>query len=278
MHSKKQGGVGIVEYTTLTRKFRIRRIISTDWTTFNKIAGNVTHNLIKIMNDAITMNYVHIQEKFEYERINGKGSFKIKDQYGVATFSTIINRKLKEKYADFYLPGDLLEQAVRSALSTFRTHSRDILKGNASLIHFRRDQPVPVRFKSLGLTEEYKVFLPFMSAELAEREGFTGRRKQSFEVLLETNKNSRIILDRILSGEYIGADSSVQRDFKGNWYLVLTYKQPVKEHKLQEGRIVGIDLGINKAAYLALNDSKNNFFIDGGEVTSFRRRIRARRK
>src|SRR5699024_11829044 len=59
---------------------------------------------------------------------------------------------------------------------------------------------------------------------------------------------------------------------------ILTYKQPVKEISKKEGRIMGIDLGLSKAVYAALNDSKENFFIDGGEVSSFRRRVRARRK
>src|SRR5699024_11785512 len=101
---------------------------------------------------------------------------------------------------------------------------------------------------------------------------------QSFEVQLKTHKNSKVILDRILSGEYKVADSKVQRDLKGKWYLLLSYKQPVKEKKMNKDRVMGIDLGISKAVYVALNDSKENFFIGGGEVSSFRRRIRARRK
>lgn len=39
-----------------------------------------------------------------------------------------------------------------------------------------------------------------------------------------------------------------------------------------------MDLGISKAAYLAVNNAKTHFFIDGGEVRTFRNHIRGRRK
>lgn len=260
-----------------TYKIPIQKPVSTDWKTFGKVAGDITYNLIKVMNDVMTMNYVHIQEKFEYKNKTGE-NFNVEEHYGVRSYTTIINRTLKEKYGECEIPSDLLEQAVRESINVFNTNSLEVLKGNASLMVFRRDQPIPVRGRSLKISEDYTVKLPFLTKELAKYYGFTGVGKQSFEVQLKTHKNSKVILDRILSGEYKVADSKVQRDLKGKWYLLLSYKQPVKEKKMNKDRVMGIDLGISKAVYVALNDSKENFFIGGGEVSSFRRRIRARRK
>src|SRR5699024_2910017 len=260
-----------------TYKIPIIKPLNTDWETFGKVAGDLTYNIIKVMNYTMTMNYVHIQEKFEYKNKTGE-DFNVEKKYGVKVYKTIIYRTLKEKYKDFNIPSGILNDSIREALSTFNTNSLEVLKGNASLMVFRRDQPIPVQGRVLKISEDYTIKLPFMTKELAESYGFTGRGKQSFEVQLKTHKNSKLILDRILSGEYKVADSKVKRDLKGKWYLLLSYKQPVKENKLKESRIMGIDLGISKAVYVALNDSKENFFIDGGEVSSFRRRIRSRRK
>jgi len=260
-----------------TYKIPILKPVGTEWKVFGKVAGDITHNLIKVMNDAMTMHYLHIQEKYKYKEDTGE-KFSVEEHYGVKTYQTVINRELRDRYKGLNIPSDMLSSAVREAINTFNTNSLDVLKGNASLMTFRRDQPIPVAGRSLRLTEDYTVRLSFMTKEIAEKYGFKGRNKQNFEVQLKTYKNSRLILDRILEGEYKLCDSHVQRDLKGKWYLILTYKQPVKEISKKEGRIMGIDLGLSKAVYAALNDSKENFFIDGGEVSSFRRRVRARRK
>ena len=44
-------------YDVLTYKIPIIRPVSTDWETFNKLAGHFVNTAIKIKNDAITMHY-----------------------------------------------------------------------------------------------------------------------------------------------------------------------------------------------------------------------------
>src|SRR5699024_486394 len=104
------------------------------------------------------------------------------------------------------------------------------------------------------------------------------KNKQSFKVQLNPHKAAKIILNRILNGTYEIRDSSIQKTKHNKWYLLLNYKQPVQQTSLDKNTIVGVDLGMNKAAYLAMNHSKQSFFIDGGEVKAFRNRIRGRRK
>lgn len=56
--------------------------------------------------------------------------------------------------------------------------------------------------------------------------------------------NNRVIVDRILSGEYIICNSNIKIEDK-DFYLMLTYQQP-DEQIVSKGNIMGIDLGINR--------------------------------
>lgn len=261
----------------LVHKIPISKPVAVDWKQFNAIAGDVLYNAVHIMNDAVAMHYLHQKEKITYKKKHGV-ALNVRKVYGVSSYTTIISRELKEKYQEQHLPGDLLEQIIRQAIDTFNTNASGIMKHNATLMTFRRDQPIPLRGRSLKLTGAYTVTLPLMSQEIAQKHGFTGKYKQSFEVQLNPHKTAKVILNRILDGTYEVSDSSVQKTKNNKWYLLLNYKQPVQKTTLNESTIVGVDLGISKAAYLAINNSKQNFFIDGGEVQTFRIQIRGRRK
>lgn|SRR5690625_2829436 len=267
------------KYDVLTYRIPIIKPVSTDWKTFGKISGNLIYSAIRLMNEAIRMHYVNIQEKYEYEQEHGRISARdwCIERYNAATFSTHINRTLKTREESEDIPGDLVELIARQAVDTFNTNSREVLANNASLPTFRRDQPIPVRARSLGITEDYTCFLPFMTRELAKEYGFKGRRMQSFEVQLGTQGDAKTILDRILEGTYKACDSKVQRTKDGKWFLLLTYKQPRKERNLDVDKIMGIDLGIVKAATIAIAGERKVYEIDGGEIAAFRRRIEGRR-
>lgn len=266
---------------TLTYKIPIIKPISTDWKTFGKIGGDLIYNAIKIMNEAIRMHYMNIQERYEYER-SAEDVLNMKDwtkeKYGVSTFASVINKAVKSREESKDIPGDMVEQIARMAISTFNTNARDVLANNASLPNFRRDQPIPVRHRSLGITENYTCFLPFMTADKADELGFTGLRKQRFEVQLGTKGNAKTILDRILDGTYTACDSKVQRTLDGKWFLLLTYKQPKADLSLDEDKIMGIDVGIVNAATIAIAGERKVHEIKGGEITAFRKRIEGRRK
>lgn len=261
----------------LVHKIPISKPIAVDWKLFNVVAGDILYNAVHIMNDAVAMHYLHQKEKRNYKQ-KYSIALNVRNVYGVNSYTTVISRELKEKYKEQHLPGDLLEQIIRRAINTFRTNASEIMKHHATLMTFRKNQPIPVRGRDLKLTDTYTVTLPLMSQETAQKYGFTGKHKQSFEVQLNPHKAAKIILDRILNGTYEIRDSSIQRTKNNKWYLLLNYKQPVQQTSIDKNTIVGVDLGVNKAAYLAVNHSKQNFFIDGGEVKAFRNRIRGRRR
>src|SRR5690625_2986879 len=127
------------KYDVLTYRIPIIKPVSTDWKTFGKISGDLIYNAIRLMNEAIRMHYVNIQEKYEYEQDHGRISARdwCMKKYGVATFTTVINRTLKTREESEDIPGDLIEQIARQAIDTFNTNSREVLANNASLPTFK---------------------------------------------------------------------------------------------------------------------------------------------
>lgn len=266
---------------TLTYKIPIIKPRYTGWKTFGKVGGDLIYNAIRIMNEAMRMHYLNIQKRNEYVR-TAEEKMNVRDwtieEYGAPSYATVINRELKQREEFEVVPGDMVELIVRMAIGAFNTNARDVLANNTSLPNFRRDQPIPVRQRSLGITENYTCFLPFMTKEVADELGYIGRRKQSFEVQLGTKGNAKTILDRILDGTYTACDSKVQRTLDGKWFLLLTYKQPKAVLSLDEDKIMGIDVGIVNAATIAIAGERKVHEIKGGEITAFRKRIEGRRK
>src|SRR5699024_8771787 len=245
--------------------------------TFYKTGNQLIYNAIKIMNEAITMHYIFVKERMNYKNETGQ-NLDVYRKYGVKTYTTVINRTIKEKFKSMELPGDLYEQIVRKAIDTFNTNSKEILKSNASLPSFTKTQPLPVRAKSLSLAEDYTIYLPMMSESLAKDYGFKGKRKQSFQMQLKLHKNAKVIIDRRLNGTYKMLDSKFMRDHKGDWLLLLSYEQPVKKIQHDKNKIMGIDLGIINAVTMAITDTRKVHVIKGGEITKFRNNIEGRRK
>ena len=70
------------------------------------------------------------------------------------------------------------------------------------------------------------------------------------------SKELRTTMERIFTGEYECADSSIQIDNKKIMFL-LTVKVPKKEIELNKNLIVGIRLGVNISATCAFYDPEN---------------------
>lgn len=89
--------------------------------------------------------------------------------------------------------------------------------------------------------------------------------------------NNKIIIDRILNGEYATAGSQIE--IKNNKiFLLLTFKFEPQKIKLDDTKILGIDLGINRPVSLAREDGSYVQQIDiGGKIELTRASIRKQR-
>lgn len=172
-----------------------------------------------------------------------------------------------------------VDAANQEAIKKFNEEKSDILAGRKSIQQYRRDGSFPVRAAQIKGIERinaktYSANLSLLSKEGAKELGV----KTQVPVTLRTGRGANVILDRIVDGEYKLCDSRISK-VKTKFYLLVTYQFEKEVVTKDESRVVGVDLGIVNAAYLATNfDNHERLCIEGGEIQSFRNRIEARRK
>jgi len=94
-----------------------------------------------------------------------------------------------------------------------------------------------------------------------------------FETVLKmSNKyDNSSIIKKVLSGEYkVGASKLIKK--KSKWMLYLTYKFIPESRGLDPNKILGIDMGVKTPTYMAVSDSREKSWIDGGEIEAFRKK------
>lgn len=256
---------------TKTMKYEIQR---DDF--LYKLLKETQYSVWKIKNKSVTLAYDWQQFSFGYNERFGEYP-NIKELSGV-TLAADINRQTKGMAP--FVAADISKTASRQAVLKFEKEKSEILKGAKSVANYKKDTTFPVTEKQIrNLTKitprKYSVDLSLLSREGAKHYG----TKTQINATLLTGKGANVILDRIIDGSYKLCISEIGQR-KGKWYLFLTYQfEKSDETSLDKNKIVGVDLGIKNAAYLATNfDDYKRFVIEGGEIQSFRSRIEARRR
>ena len=156
---------------------------------------------------------------------------------------------------------DVLPSSYRTCINSyvfanFGNSIKDVLKGEASVISYKKDFPLLFMSNSIrNLTvDELGGSFEFMSIPF--RFNF-GRDKS----------NNKTIVRKITTGEYKMADSSFK--FVDNkLFMFLVVKSPKQVFKLDEEKVLGVDLGIVNPAYVSINTDKH-FRQAIGSVDSF---------
>lgn len=159
---------------------------------------------------------------------------------------------------------DDIPSMIRSSLSkgiysTLKNNLYDMIRGEMSIPSYTNTAPIPMNFTSAaskgGAGEVFKM----------DEDGnyyFKFPKKQGSKIndvylslfFGRDRSNNRIIVERIIAGEYKLSDSSIQ--LKDNeLFLLLTYNQPEKE-QLDSNKIMGIDMGINRPVSIHILDEK----------------------
>lgn len=175
-----------------------------------------------------------------------------------------------------------LSQTIKRGADRFKTDKIAVLKGDKSVASYRSNQPIDVVSQNIRIykneNDDYIAKLSLLSTEYRKE---LGLKSGQISLLIKAgDKSSKTILDRIINGEYKVAASQLLRIKKGKskWFLNLGYKfENQKEVGLSEDNVMGVDLGVVNTAVMAFNNSKSRYYIEGGEVDAFRRRIEARR-
>lgn len=239
-----------------------------------RLLDDISYAIWRVKNRATTMAYDWQHFSFGYNERFGK--FPDEKELTGVKLTSDVNRYTKE-LADFVATTISSASAVY-AVNKVKEMSSDILRGNKSIPTYRRDGSFPMPAQGIKnlvriSPSKYTVKLALLSREGAKERGTTTQQ----QVTLKTGNGANKILDRIIDGTYKMCDSTISRK-KSKYYLNLVYQfEADKLPRLSKDNVMGVDLGVVKAATLAFNYSKKRYYIDGDEIRSFRARIEARR-
>jgi len=145
-----------------------------------------------------------------------------------------------------------------------------ILFGNESLPSFTRPQPIPFDKDNAKLSrdENGTVLELRLDRDIHTRKSTVDR----LPVLLNKRKSrkARVIVDRILSGEYAWKGSSLKID-KGKWFALLAYEMPLRERVgLDPNKVLFVRPGYRSPWRVRIEGESWRFGGDGSHVRHYR--------
>lgn len=242
------------------------------WDTLGKILKDLRYAASKMANYVIQQNYMYefFRQKYKAEHGTYPLASEHKDKY--YCYPT-----LTEMFP--FVAGQVVNQIEQHAKKRWKSSKSEVLSLKQSLPSFKLNFPIIVHnnsysIKTLAESNNKNIFL--LKANFTSK--YSGRT--SYRFLVHAGERSkRMIVERILSGEYKQGAMQIISDKKNKWYCIIPYTFEVKENEdLDFNKIMGIDLGISKAVYWAFSDSAKRGYIDGKEIEEFRRRVQARRQ
>jgi IS605 OrfB family transposase len=222
-----------------------------DRTNTYKYVKNIAENLAEVGNKIIRL---HVNNLYDLDELIKDHNMTKKDAVETLTkkFGTSLQNagyRLTTSYTN--IASEIRTGFNQSIYKTLSNNFYDIKTGKQSLPSFRKTNiniPFSARKNENGGTNTiyiendiYSVNLPLT---LSERK-IVGEIKLNL-LFGKDRSNNKIIVNRLISGEYQMSDSSIQ--VKDNeLYLLLTYKQPDTQLNTQENiNVMGVDIGINR--------------------------------
>jgi IS605 OrfB family transposase len=223
---------------------------------YYKILRDWSYNSRNYANDIMNL----LQSTYFLENVNKTTS--PENHKALSEFLETSKRNLGYKvFANKYK--DILPSSYRTSInsyvfSNFGNTIKDVLKGDASIISYKKDFPLLFMSKSINnlKIDEHGASFNFFSIPF--RFNF-GRDKS----------NNRDVVIKITTGEYQMGDSSFK--FVDNkLFMFLVVKMPKQNKNLDPNNVLGVDLGIITPAYVSVNTNK--YFRESiGNVESFLR-------
>lgn len=242
------------------------------------LLSDIQYVVFRLKNKATSMAWDWQQFSFSYNERFGEYP-KEKDILG-KTLSPDIYGQIKDEFGNF-VASSIVDSSIQEAVKKFKNDSPEILAGKRAIPTYRRNGSFPIRKNQIKNLTKINTKTYTCKLSLLSREGVKERGLKSgqFEVTLRTGKGAYQILDRIIEGTYKMCDSRITKT-KNKFYLLLTYNFESEKKQLNKNKIMGIDLGVNIPAMLAVSDDKYYRQAVGSkeEVDSFRRQVEARKR
>lgn len=255
---------------TKVKRYEIIKPLNLDITLYKTILRDIQCETQKAMNKATQMAWEWSGFSNSYIQISGQvPSSREILKY---TLEGYINNKIKHECK--IMNSGNLSATLRLALDRWKTDKDQIAKGEISIASFKKDLPIIVKKAAIKLSMKDSKYIAKLSLVSDPGVAHYGIKSGQIEVVL-TNKGDKTILNRCISGEYkISASQILYK--KGKWFLNLAYSFEPKQEVLGNGTL-GVDLGIKYVAYMAIHDSKERAYIEGGEIEQYRKQVERRR-
>lgn len=238
-----------------------------------KLLDDISYAVWRIKNRATTAAYDWQQFSFGFKE--RYGDFPKPKDVLESTVATNVYAFLKE-IGDF-VGSTIIDCSIQEAIKKFEKDKSEILRGSKSISQYRKDGSFPLRAQAIKNIDKINAKKYTANFSLLSKEGAKERNcKTQVPITLKTGYGANAILDRIIDGEYKLCDSRIAR--KGTkYYLMVAYQFMSEKAQVDDRNVLGVDLGIVNAAYMATNFSRDRAVIEGNEIITFRQRIEARR-
>jgi len=285
-----------VKKITKSMKYKIR---------YNKVLyevlKDIQYNTWKLKNETVARVWDWQQFSFSY-----KSKFDIYPKANELLGKRLdshIYAELQEKYGENMasLTYDAtITEVVKKIQEQFKKGSK-FNRGEETLVTYKRNGSFPIRVKQIKNIEKidnkkFNAKLSLLSRNGAKNlkekiEEHNSKKenekiKPNFEiktqipVVLSSGGSATKILERIIDGEYKLSDSRITQDKKGAFYLSIVYQFEAEKKELDKDKIMGIDVGVNVPAMLAISDNKfyKQRVGDGQEILAFQNQMNNRKR
>lgn len=243
------------------------------------LLSDIQYVVYRLKNKATSMAWDWQQFSFGYNERFGEYP-KEKEVIGKVLAADVYNA-IKDEFGDF-VASSTVDTAIQEAIKKFKNDAKEINRGERSIANYKRDGAFPIR---KGQVKELvkvtsKTFTAKFSLLSNAGKKERGLKSGQIDVTLKTGGGASVILERVMNGEYKMCDSKIGKT-KNKFYFIMTYQfEQRDEVLLDENKIMGIDLGVNTPAVVAVNfdDWYRRFVGSGQEIRDFETRVLARKR
>lgn len=260
---------------TKTQKYWIVKPADATWDELGQVLRDCSYETRQVLNRSMQLCWEY--NGFSQEYKNSFGLYpKQKEILEYSSVHGYAYNLIKNEVSS--LASSNLSQSIKNACDRFRSDTKEILRGDKSIPNYKKNQPIDVVKSSLDLTKEGDDYIVKAGLIGKGKAADMGRKNGRFSFILHPGQNgSKVILDRILTGEY-KVNASKIKNVKRKWLLFLSYTFEPKKLDLNPDITMGVDMGIIFPVYMAFNKGLARYKIQGGEIESFRKGIDRRRR
>lgn len=276
---------------TKTMQYEIVKPLSCDWNVFSYVLRQIQNESFRVKNRTIQLCYER-QNLINGHRAKNGIIPKDRDLYGVP-FRTYLYHIISSEYV--VMNTGSLTLTIQKAEKLWGHSRSDVAKGAKSIPSFKKTNPIECNAKNIRNIQWSDRNFVELDLSLLSQKGMDRLKKNpepnvsfdsnsitlSYHVLVHGGKSgAREIMNRLISKEYdLRGSMIVFNERKRKWLLSLTYDFESSEKTLNMNRVLGVDMGVVCAVYMAVNDSAHwRAKITGGEIEHQRKEIESRRR